>query len=271
MVKGELRFYAPAAAALQVRSSARSAARQVRRQGGARRGCIGRRGDGARRTGGWSRACLDGAGMSDARRHARGAVPHRRAGARAHARRRVGRAGRRRRDGAPARGARVPERRAARQRPRARASCAAFARRAASTAREVDLDADAGPSARRPAPASRWSALRTRARRQGARVERALRHARARRPIALPRRRRRVRAGRLRAAARRARAHPAAVLASARTTLRARGRRCSRRVMAAPYGVDFPNLSPQLYAARTDAAAGTRCRRTCSSRSAGSS
>jgi hypothetical protein len=43
--------------------------------------------------------------------------------------------------------------------------------------------------------------------------------------------------------------HPAAALASART-------RCAPRpgffehVMAAPYGVDFPNLSPQLYAAR---------------------
>jgi cellulose synthase/poly-beta-1,6-N-acetylglucosamine synthase-like glycosyltransferase len=45
---------------------------------------------------------------------------------------------------------------------------------------------------------------------------------------------------------------PGAVLASART-------RCAptpswfEAVMAAPYGVDFPNLSPQLYAARRDA------------------
>ena len=43
--------------------------------------------------------------------------------------------------------------------------------------------------------------------------------------------------------------HPAAILASGKTV-------CDRRptlfdgVMAAPYGVDFPNLSPQLYAAR---------------------
>jgi len=45
--------------------------------------------------------------------------------------------------------------------------------------------------------------------------------------------------------------HPDAVLASGKTV-------CDRRptlfdgVMAAPYGVDFPNLSPQLYAARTE-------------------
>jgi len=46
--------------------------------------------------------------------------------------------------------------------------------------------------------------------------------------------------------------NPAAALASGKTT-------CAPRpglfeaVMAAPYGVDFPNLSPQLYAARLDA------------------
>lgn len=47
-------------------------------------------------------------------------------------------------------------------------------------------------------------------------------------------------------------AHPAAALASGKTT-------CAPRpglfeaIMAAPYGVDFPNLSPQLYAARLGA------------------
>ncbi len=44
--------------------------------------------------------------------------------------------------------------------------------------------------------------------------------------------------------------HPAAVLASARTAPAARPTWFAR-VMAAPYGVAFPNLSPQLYAART--------------------
>ena len=45
--------------------------------------------------------------------------------------------------------------------------------------------------------------------------------------------------------------HPQAVLASARTTCAAR-RTWFERVMAVPYGVDFPNLSPQLYAARSE-------------------
>lgn len=44
-------------------------------------------------------------------------------------------------------------------------------------------------------------------------------------------------------------AAPQAVLASAQTTCAARGG-WFERVMAVPYGVDFPNLSPQLYAAR---------------------
>lgn len=43
---------------------------------------------------------------------------------------------------------------------------------------------------------------------------------------------------------------PVAVLASARTRCAARAS-WFEAVMAAPYGVDFPNLSPQLYAART--------------------
>lgn len=44
-------------------------------------------------------------------------------------------------------------------------------------------------------------------------------------------------------------AHPAAVLASAKTTCAPRPG-AFEAVMAAPYRVDFPNLSPQLYAAR---------------------
>jgi hypothetical protein len=44
-------------------------------------------------------------------------------------------------------------------------------------------------------------------------------------------------------------AHPAAALASGKTTCAPRPR-AFERVMAAPYGVDFPNLSAQLYAAR---------------------
>ena len=43
--------------------------------------------------------------------------------------------------------------------------------------------------------------------------------------------------------------HPEAVLGSAKTTCRSRPG-LFERIMAAPYGVDFPNLSPQLYAAR---------------------
>jgi hypothetical protein len=46
-------------------------------------------------------------------------------------------------------------------------------------------------------------------------------------------------------------AHPEIVLASARTSCAARGT-WFERVMAVPYAVDFPNLSPQLYAARRD-------------------
>jgi hypothetical protein len=46
--------------------------------------------------------------------------------------------------------------------------------------------------------------------------------------------------------------HPGAVLASARTTCAARPT-WFEAVMAVPYAVDFPNLSPQLYAARRDA------------------
>src|SRR5439155_7185333 len=46
--------------------------------------------------------------------------------------------------------------------------------------------------------------------------------------------------------------HPAAVLASAKTTCVARPG-LFERIMAAPYGVDFPNLSAQLYAARVEA------------------
>jgi hypothetical protein len=45
--------------------------------------------------------------------------------------------------------------------------------------------------------------------------------------------------------------HPQAVLASARTTCAARPT-WFEAVMAAPYAIDFPNLSPQLYAARTE-------------------
>ena len=45
-------------------------------------------------------------------------------------------------------------------------------------------------------------------------------------------------------------AHPDAVLASARTTCAPRPT-AFERIMAAPYGVTFSNLSPQLYAART--------------------
>jgi len=44
-------------------------------------------------------------------------------------------------------------------------------------------------------------------------------------------------------------AHPTAALASAKTACAAR-RTLFEGVMAAPYGVDFPNLSPQLYAGR---------------------
>jgi hypothetical protein len=46
-------------------------------------------------------------------------------------------------------------------------------------------------------------------------------------------------------------AHPDAILASARTTCEARPS-AFERVMAVPYRVDFPNLSPQLYAARPE-------------------
>jgi hypothetical protein len=46
-------------------------------------------------------------------------------------------------------------------------------------------------------------------------------------------------------------ADPAAVLASGKTVCDARPT-LFEGVMAAPYGVDFPNLSPQLYAARID-------------------
>lgn len=45
---------------------------------------------------------------------------------------------------------------------------------------------------------------------------------------------------------------PGAVIASARTICAPRAG-LFERIMAAPYGVDFPNLSPQLYAARVDA------------------
>ena len=44
-------------------------------------------------------------------------------------------------------------------------------------------------------------------------------------------------------------AHPTAALASGKTTCAPRPG-LFERVMATPYGVDFPNLSPQLYAAR---------------------
>lgn len=44
-------------------------------------------------------------------------------------------------------------------------------------------------------------------------------------------------------------AHPGAALASAKTTCAPRAG-AFERIMAAPYGVDFPNLSAQLYAAR---------------------
>jgi len=44
-------------------------------------------------------------------------------------------------------------------------------------------------------------------------------------------------------------AHPEAILASAKTTCAPRATRFER-VMAAPYAIDFPNLSAQLYAAR---------------------
>ncbi len=47
-------------------------------------------------------------------------------------------------------------------------------------------------------------------------------------------------------------ATPEAVLASGRTTCAARPG-AFEAIMAAPYGVDFPNLSPQLYAARVAA------------------
>jgi len=46
-------------------------------------------------------------------------------------------------------------------------------------------------------------------------------------------------------------ARPDAILASARTTCEARST-AFERVMAVPYRVEFPNLSPQLYAARRD-------------------
>ena len=46
-------------------------------------------------------------------------------------------------------------------------------------------------------------------------------------------------------------ARPDAILASARTTCEARPT-AFERVMAVPYRIDFPNLSPQLYAARRD-------------------
>jgi hypothetical protein len=46
-------------------------------------------------------------------------------------------------------------------------------------------------------------------------------------------------------------ARPDAILASARTTCEMRST-AFERVMAVPYRVDFPNLSPQLYAARRD-------------------
>src|SRR5207249_3669781 len=44
---------------------------------------------------------------------------------------------------------------------------------------------------------------------------------------------------------------PGAALASGKTTCAPRPR-AFERIMAAPYGVDFPNLSAQLYAARLD-------------------
>jgi hypothetical protein len=46
-------------------------------------------------------------------------------------------------------------------------------------------------------------------------------------------------------------AHPDAVLASPKTTCAPRPT-AFERIMAAPYGIDFPNLSGQLYAARRD-------------------
>jgi len=46
-------------------------------------------------------------------------------------------------------------------------------------------------------------------------------------------------------------ARPDAILASARTTCEVRST-AFERVMAVPYRIDFPNLSPQLYAARRD-------------------
>jgi hypothetical protein len=44
-------------------------------------------------------------------------------------------------------------------------------------------------------------------------------------------------------------AHPEAAIATARTTCAPRAG-LFERIMAAPYGVEFPNISPQLYAAR---------------------
>jgi hypothetical protein len=126
----------------------------------------------------------------------------------------------------------------------------AFARALGGLPRLVDLDAAADDGAAASAPASQIVALRTR--RQGkAPAWNALRqHARGAAmlfmdadvsfaPDAF---------GLLLTALG---AHPEAVLASGKTV-------CDRRpsffegVMAAPYGVDFPNLSPQLYAARTE-------------------
>ena len=198
--------------------------------------------------------------MSDAPvRHARGSVPHRRAGARSDAGRRVGRAGsatpRRRR---PARAARVPERARRGERRRRASSSRGFARRARRRRSR------GRPRCRRrprcepdPAPAPRSSALRTRARRQGDRVERAP-APRARRDRSLfldadVSLRARTPSGGCSARSTR---HPTPILASAKTTCAARP-----TLFEARDGRAVRGRLPESLAAALRGAHATGCRR----------
>jgi hypothetical protein len=124
----------------------------------------------------------------------------------------------------------------------------AFAREAGGTL--VERDAEAAPPAEPPLPGAAVAVEALTTRRMGKPIAWNVLRARARTPVAIF-----VDADvsftpdafgvLLDALA----AAPDAVLASAKTTCAPRGG-LFERIMAAPYGVDFPNLSPQLYAAR---------------------
>jgi Glycosyl transferase family 2 len=125
-----------------------------------------------------------------------------------------------------------------------------FARPLGVTVREVDLDATPARSELAPGPAPEVVALRTR-RRGKAPAWNALRHHAHGRTMLFTDADVRFAPDAFGLLLGALDEHPAAVLASGKTVCDARPT-LFEGVMAAPYGVDFPNLSPQLYAARTD-------------------